>query len=97
MFELLSLLSRGGSDGGGGVIGLFISAGLWSTELVFMSVVDSSSTGSRLMLTSTVDGPLQLFGHSFECSISSKAVFGKGGTPSCVVKRKWILWLEGAA
>ena len=63
MSESLSLLSGGGGGGGegGGVIGLFISMGLWSKELTFPSVVDSSSTGSRLMSTSVVDGPLQLF------------------------------------
>ena len=64
----MSLLSGGGSGGGvgggGGVIGVFGSAGLWSTKLSFPSVVDSSSTGSRLMSTSSVDGPLQLFVHS---------------------------------
>ena len=93
MSESLPLLSRGG--GGGGVISLFVSAGLWSTKLSFLSVVDSSSTGSRLMLTSSVDGPLQLFVRSSECSVFSKAFFGRGGAPSCVGKSKWILRLEG--
>ena len=80
MSESLSLLSRcgGGGGGGGGVIGLFISVGLWLMELSFPSVVESSSTGSRLMSTSTVDGPLQLFVRSSEWSVSSKAVFGGG-------------------
>ena len=78
------------------VIGLFVSAGLWSTELLFLSVVDSSSTSNWLMSTSTVDGPLQLFVLSSECCVYSKSVFGGGGAPSCVSKSKWILWLEGA-
>ena len=103
MSESLSLLSGGGSGGGGGgdegggVIGVFISTKLWSMELPFPLVVDSSSTGSLLMSTSVFDGPLQLFVHNSECSISSKAVFGGGGAPSCVGKSKWILQWEGAA
>ena len=101
MLESLSLLSGGGDGGGGcgggGVTSLFISAGLWSSELLFLSVLDSSSTGSRLMSTSSVDGPLQLFVRSSECSVSSKAIFGRGGAPSCVGKSKWILRLEGTA
>ena len=102
MSESLSLLSGGGDGGGGGggegggVIGLFVSAGQWSTKLPFPSVVDSSLTGSRLMSTSAVDGPLQLFVCGFHCSISSKAVFGEGGAPSCVGKSKWILRREDA-
>ena len=85
MYESLSLLSGGCSGGGGGggegggVIGVFISAELWSTKLAFSSVVESSSTCSRLMLTSAVDGPLQLFVCSFDCLIYSKVVFGRGG------------------
>ena len=103
MSESLSLLLGGGSGGGGGgdeggeVICVFISMKLWSKQLSFPPVVDSSSTCSRLMSTSAVDGPLQLFVHSSECSISSKAVFGGGGAPSCVSKSKWILRREGAA
>ena len=102
MSESLPLLSGGGGDGGGGggeiggVINLFFSVGLWSMELLFPSIVDSSSTGSRLVSTSAVDGPLQLFVCSSECSVSSKVVFGMGGVPSCVNKSKWILWLEGS-
>ena len=69
----------------------------WLTELPFPSVVDSSSTCSRLMSTLVVDGPLQLFVHSFEWLVSSKAVFGGGVSPSCVGKRKWILRWEGVA
>ena len=49
------------------------------------------------MSTSAVDGPLQLFGCISECSVSSKAVFGRGGIPSCVGKSKWILRWEGAS
>ena len=100
MFESLSLLSEfgggggGGGDVGGGVIGVFVPAEFWSTELPFSSVVESSSNCSRLMPTSAVDDPLQLFVHRSDCSISSKAVFGRGGAPSCVGKRKWILQRE---
>ena len=101
MSESLSLLSGGGDGGGGGggggVIGLFVSVGLWSTKLLFLSVVDSSSTNSRLMSNSSIDGPLQLFVHNSECFVSSKAVFGRGDAPSCVGKSKWILQLEGTA
>ena len=85
MLKLLSLLSLGGGDRGGGgegggVIGVFISTRLWLMELLFLSVVNSSSTCSRLISTSVVDGPLQLFVHSFEWLVSSKAVFGGGGS-----------------
>ena len=103
MLESLSLLSGGGSGGcgggdeGGGVIGVFVFAKIWSTKLSFPLVVNSSSTCSCLMSTSAVDGPLQLFVHRFACSISSKAVLGGGGAPSCVGKSKWILRLEGVA
>ena len=47
-------------------------------ELAFLSLVDSLSKSGRLMSTSAVDGPLQLFVRSSECSISSKVVFGRG-------------------
>ena len=92
MLESLSL-SEGGSGGGGGggggsgVIGLFISVELWSTKLSFPSVflvVGSSLTSSWLVSTSSVDVQLQLFVHSSRCFVSSKAVFGRGGSPSCV-------------
>ena len=85
MSESLSLLSEGGGDGGGGgdegggVIGVLVPTEFWSTKLVFPSVVNSLSMCSCLMSTSIVDGPLQLFVHSSECSISSKAIFGRGG------------------
>ena len=103
MSESLSLLSGGGGGGGGGgdegggVIGVFISMELWSIELPFLLVVDSSSTCSHLMSTSAINGPLQLFSYSSKWSVSSKVVFGGGGTPSCVGKSKWILRLEGVA
>ena len=103
MFESLSLLSEGGGGGGGGgdegggVIGVFMPMEFWSMKLPFPLVVESLSMCSCLMSTSTVDGPLQLFVRSFDCYISSKAIFGGGGTPSCVGKSKWILWWEGAA
>ena len=82
MSKPLSLLSGGGGGGGGGgvegggVIGVFVSIELWSMELPFPLVVDSSLNCNRLMSTSAIDGPLQLFVHSSECSISSKVVFG---------------------
>ena len=101
MSKSLSLLSGsgggGGAGGGGGVICLVLSAELSSMELSFLSVVFviSSSTNSRLVLTSSVDIQLQLFFRSSECSVSSKVVFGRGGAPSCVGKSKWILRLEG--
>ena len=81
MLESLSLSSSGGGGGGSGVIFLLLSAELSSTELSFLSVVlvvISSSTSSRLVSTSSVDVPLQLFFYSFECSVSSKVVFGRG-------------------
>ena len=84
MSKSLSLLLRGGSDGGGGgdegggVIGVFVSAELWSTKLSFPSVVDSSSTSARLVLISLIDVPLLVFVPNSECSVSSKAVFGRG-------------------
>ena len=102
MLESLPLISGvgggGGGGGGGGVIGLFVSVGLWLTKISFPSVVNSSSTDSRLMSTSVVDGPLQLFVCSSNCSISSKAICGGGGggAPLCVGKSKWILWREVA-
>ena len=97
MSESLSLILGGGGGDSGGVIGLFVFARLWLTKLSFPSVVNSSSIDNRLMSTSSVDGLLQLFVHSFECCVSSKAVFGEGGAPSCVGKSKWILRLEGTA
>ena len=83
MSESLPLLSEvggsggGGGDEGGGVIGVFMPMKLWLTELSFPSIVDSSSTCSRLMSTSAINGPLQLFVHSSEWSVSSKALFGR--------------------
>ena len=97
MSKSLSLLLGGGGGGGGsGVIGLFVSVGLWSMEISFPLVVDSLSSYSRLMSTYAVNGPLRLFFHSSECSISSKSIFGRGATTSCVGKSKWILQREGA-
>ena len=102
MSESLSLLSGDGGGGGGGgcegggVIGVFFSAELWSTEIAFPLVVDSSSTCSWLMSTSAIDGPLQLFVHNSECSISSKVVSSGGSAPSCVGKSKWILRREAS-
>ena len=88
MSESLSLSSLG--DGGGGDSGLFclfLCAELLSTELSFPSVVlvvVSSSTSSRSGSTSPVDVQLQLFVYSSKFSVLSKAVFGRGGAPSCV-------------
>ena len=86
MSESLSLLSGGGGGGGSGVICLFLSVELSSMKLSFPLVVFfvSSSTSNRLVSTSSVDVQLQLFVRSSECSVSSKAVFGRGGDPSCV-------------
>ena len=84
MSKSISLLSEVGGGGGGGggesggVIDVVIPAKFWSTELPFSPVVESSSTCSRLMSTSAVDGPLQLFSHSSEWSVFSKAIFGGG-------------------
>ena len=104
MLESLSLLSSGGGSGGGGGVGggvicLVLSAELL-TELSFPSVVlvvHSSLTSSRLLSTYSIDVLVQLFVRSSECSVSSKAVFCRGGAPSCVGKSKWILRLEGTA
>ena len=102
MSESLSLLSEfeGGGGGGGGesggVIDVVEPAEFWSTDLELPLVVESSSTCSWLMLTSAVDGPLQLGVRRSTCSIYSKAVFGKGVAPSCVGKSKWILRKDGA-
>ena len=103
MSKSLSLLLGGGSGGsgggGGGVICLFLSVELLLTKISFPSVVFfvSSLTSSRLVSTSSVDVQLLLSVRSSECSMSSKAVFGRGGYPSCVGKSKWILRLEGTA
>ena len=103
MSESLSLLSSGGGGGGGGGVGGGVIFLVFSmellTELSFPSVlfVISSSTSNRLMSTLSVDVQLHLFVHSSECYVSSKAVFGRGGSPSCVGKSKWILRLEGTA
>ena len=103
MSESLSLLlgggNGGGGGGGGGVICLFLSTELSSTELSSPLVVFVIlfSTSNRLISTSSVDVQLQLPVHSSECSVSSKAIFGRGVAPSCVGKSKWILRLEGTA
>ena len=98
--SLFSEVGRGGGGGGGesgGVIDVVEPVEFWSADLELPLVVESSSTCSRLMLTSAVDGPLQLCVHRSTCSISSKVVLGGGGAPSCVGKSKWILRREGAA
>ena len=64
---------------------------------MFPLVVDSWSTCTCLVPTSPVSGPLQLLVRRSDCLISSKAVLGGGGTPSCVSKSKWILQREGVA
>ena len=84
MSESLSLLSevsgvRGvGGGESGGVVDVVAPAEFWLTELVPPSVVIYSSMYSGLLWIYTVDGPLQLFVHSSESSVSSKAVFGRG-------------------
>ena len=103
MSESLSLISEVGGVGGvgggesGGVVDVVGPAEFWSTELALPLVIESSSTCSRLMSTSAIDGPQQLFVHRSDCSISSKDVFGEGGAPSCVDKSKWILRREASA
>ena len=92
MLESLSLSSSGGGGGGGGggdsgVICLFLFVELLSTELSFslvVFVVVSSLNNSRSVLTSSVDVQLQLFVCRSEFFVFSKAVFGRGGAPSCV-------------
>ena len=85
MSESLSLLSEVGGGGGwgggesGGVIDVVELVEFWSMDLELPSVVESSSTCSRLMSTSVVDIPLQLFVRRSDCLISSKAVLGGGG------------------
>ena len=85
MSESLSLLSEFGGGGGGGggesggVIDVVEPVEFWSTDLELPSVVESSSTCSRLMLTSAVDGTLQLCVHRYACSIYFKAVLGGAG------------------
>ena len=87
MSVLLSLSYSGGGDGGGGGGGgcgmfwLFLCAELLWIELPFLLVVlfvISSPTSSRSGSTSPVDVQLQLFVYRFDCSIFSKAIFGRG-------------------
>ena len=87
----MSLSSGGGSGGGGGggsgMFCLSFYAELLSTKLSFSSVVlfvISSPTSSRSRSTSRVDVQLQLLVCMFDFSVFSKAVFGRGGAPSCV-------------
>ena len=88
MSESLSLSSLGGGgDGRGGMFCLFLHVELLSTELLFPSVilvVVSSLTSSRSGSTSPIDVQLQLFVCKSDFSVFSKAVLGRGGTPSCV-------------
>ena len=88
MSETLSLSSLGGGGGdGGGMFCLFLCAELLSIELSFPSVilvVVSSPISSQLRSTSPIDVQLQLFVSRSNFSIFSKAVFGRGGAPSCV-------------
>ena len=61
MSESLSLSKGRGGGGGSGVIGLFVSVKLWSTELSFLSVVlvvTSSLTSGQLVSTSSVNVPM---------------------------------------
>ena len=92
MSDSLSLSSSGGGSGGGGGRGsgmffLFLFAELLSTKLSFPSVVlfvISSPTSSQLGSASPIDVQLQLFVCRSEFSVFSKAIFGRGGAPSCV-------------
>ena len=96
MSESLSLLSDGGGGEGvgggerGGVIDIVEPEDFSSTKLVPPSVVDFASY-SGLLWICIVDGPLELCVPRFDSWISSKAVCGRGGAPSCVSKSKWIL------
>ena len=101
MSESLSLLSDGGGGGGvgggerGGVVDIVKPEEFWSTELVPPSVVNFASY-SGLLWICIVDGPLELCELRSDSWISSKAVCGRGGAPSCVGKSKWILRKDGA-
>ena len=96
MSKSLSLLSKfGGVEGvgggeRGGVVDIVEPEDFWSTELVPLSVVDFASY-SGLLWICIVDGPLELCVLRSDSWISSKAVCGRGGAPSCVGKSKWIL------
>ena len=106
MSESLSLLSD--SSGGGGVGGgerggvvdtvkpVGVQMGFWSTELMLPSVVYSFSPYNGLLIICLLDGPLSLCVLRFDSWVSSKVVCGRGGAPSCVGKRKWILQKDGA-
>ena len=101
MSESLSLLSDGGGGGGvcggerGGVVDIVEPEEFWSTELVPPSVVDFALYSGLLWIW-IVDGPLELCKLRSDSWISSKAVCGRGGSPSCVGKSKWILRKDGA-
>ena len=88
MSDSLSLSSSGGGCGGGsGMFCLSLCSELLSIELSFPSVVlvvVSSPTSSRSGSTSPIDVQLQLFIYNSKFSVSSKAVFDRGGAPSCV-------------
>ena len=97
----LSLSPPGGGGGwGSGMFCLSHYAELLSTKLSFPSVilfVVSSLASSWFGSTSPVDVQLHWFVCRSECSVFSKAVFGRGGAPSCVGYSKWILRLEAYA
>ena len=85
MSESLSMSSLGGGSGDGGVICLFLSTELSSMKLSFPSivlVVIYSSISIQLLSNFSIDVQLQLSVPSSECSVFSKAVFGRGGAPS---------------
>ena len=66
---------------------LYFCAEILSIEISLTSVVlfvISSSTSNQSSLTSPVDVQLQLFVCRPDFSVFSKAVFGRGGAPSCV-------------
>ena len=107
MSESLSLLSDGGGGGGvgggerGGVVDTVepvgLQMGFWSTELMLSSVVNSLVLYRGLLWMCTVDVPLSLSlcVHRSSSLSSSRVVCGRGGAPSCVGRRKWILRKEG--
>ena len=88
MLDLLLLSPPGGGRGGGsGMFCLSLYAELLLTEIFFPSVIlfiVSSPTSSWFLSNSPVDVQLQLFVCRSDVSVFSKAVFGRGGAPSCV-------------
>ena len=107
MSESLSLLSDdvGGGGGGGGGLEVGESGGVddmvepaefLSTKLMLSSEVDPLSPNSGLLCICSVGVPLKFCVRRSDSCMSSIAVCGRGGAPSCVGRSKWILRKEGA-